>query len=232
MKLVAISTCPSRSVDYLPETLRLLGDAGANRVPTIIFSDGPRKPEDLPWPRGDWFAKIESPNHRGSRRNLQQVLLTAHAWCVRRLVFFEDDVHPCRNAVRRMLSLPIPDEMAFVTAHDHSRVACGAAYGLHAAGFEREFQHSQALIFPGSTVRYLAEAIARQRTKHPVAERMKADVWLGETLAGGPWTGFGVHVPSLVRHVGFVSIAHENPSATGDHNYPGDDFDAEALPPP
>lgn len=219
MVIVGVSTCTRPGgVDYLPGTLLALETAGALAYRRVVVADGGRA-APCAWPL------MTPPRPMGSRFNLWRLLMVAYWAEAARLVFFEDDVRPCRGAVRRLAELVIPPDVAFVSAFDCRRVAEGAGAGVHPFAFdEGPFMHSQALVFPAETIDLLAHL--------PPAEdgdRMGADTWIAQVCARAERRWYGVHVPSLVRHVGDVSVAHAAPCRFPVRNYPGDDFDAGAL---
>src|SRR4029450_9082507 len=92
--MVVVSTCPRPGADYLRETLAGLDRAGAADLPKLVLSDGPlrrgcaRRPESL-----------------SRRAYLWAASRTAVAAGVERLLYFEDDIAPCTNAVLRMLAI-------------------------------------------------------------------------------------------------------------------------------
>lgn len=132
-------------------------------------------------------------------------------------IFLEDDVAPCRNAVRRMLELEDPADAGVVSFHDLRNE--WPRPGLFQAPEDRDLWGAQALKFPARVVAQLQELAARG------TELRHWDIWIGRAVRE-----LGLRVyhysPSLVQHVGMSSMfapTCERPQAA---NYPGDDFDA------
>jgi len=134
-----------------------------------------------------------------------------------RALFFEDDLWPCLNACRRMAELELPADCGAVSCFDLRNE--WPRPGLFAAPEGRDLWGAQALIFPGHVLTLLQEQ-AR------LATNSKAwDIWIGRTLHR---LGLRVyhHSPSLVQHVGAVSMYAPGAPRPTAINYPGHEFDA------
>jgi hypothetical protein len=126
-----------------------------------------------------------------------------------RLLFFEDDVRPCPGAVTRMLAQEIPKEAAFVSFFDlgaifHAAGLTQLPLGLYQLPIEN-FSSNCALLFPKRSLKWLAE---RQPPELPWCTANSSDTALNDIFRanrGSPWNVYGLHVPSLVQHVGDVS---------------------------
>jgi hypothetical protein len=152
------------------------------------------------------------------------------------LIFCEDDLLLCRNAVARMAQLAVPPRVGLVTFVDMKEVAAGAAPGLHRApalGSDgRGFWGAQSLKLPASVVTWLvAQDWSQFNLPHP---HMASDLLLGELVARHPERRLiAVHVPNLVQHIGYRSVCFPGLSLSQwrrASNFPGESFDALTLP--
>jgi hypothetical protein len=226
--VVIVSTCSRKGVDYLPATLEALDRAGARELERLVLSDGPRL-QGCGWP-----IICRDPAAHSTRANLWQAFRAALAWEAERLLYFEDDVHPCRNAVTRMAELEIPAAAAFVTFHDKKQILARREFGIHLApapdGDGRGFWGLQAVAIPRRTLEYLA-ALDPLSIRTANTSR-NGDRVVEDFVARSPWPAIAYHSPSLVRHTGEVSAAHPDRHSANQHtpiNYAGDDFDALSL---
>jgi hypothetical protein len=226
--MVIVSTCPRPGADYLPETLQALDRVGAADLPKMVLSDGPL-PQPCRWP-----ARVRTPAARSSRANLWDAFRIAVDARVERLLYFEDDVIPCRNAVTRMLAVRCPPEAGLLSFHDKKR-GLRSSQGLHVVSARDSdgygFWGLQAVVLPRCTLTYLAakdpySIWTRNTSRH-------GDRVVEQFVAASPWPKVAHHIPSLVRHVGTVSVAHPDrrwPNRHVPDTYVGDDFDALTLP--
>jgi hypothetical protein len=249
--LIAVSTC-NRPKSYLAETLASFEPGIAqwmdlvNKgevVPTwrqntclvslrIAFFDGPAP--EIYFPHG-WSGQ-PSRQSRGTRENLWEAFRTAvdHPSRCDRLLYFEDDVilqGPW--ALARMATCPILPHQAFLSFHDMKDLpenSPAGIYDLPLTGADgRGFWGLQAVAFPRRTFEYLAPKNPYSlRTKNPRAE---GDRVVEEFLQQSPWPGYGLHCPSLVQHIGEVSVAHpDQPLASrATRNVAGMDFRCPQL---
>jgi hypothetical protein len=227
--LVVVSTCPRPGgVVYLPGTLSSLDAAGARFFTRVVFSDG-RLPVGVAcaWPYIETENAVRSP-----RNNLQAAIRMADEVGAERLLFFEDDVVACKNAVLAMAALEFPRDAAFVSFHDIKETRDGRRPELlqvPVRGFDgRGLWGSQALAFPRRAIRQLRDKdffSVRQDDLRVGSDRSLEDL----TLPFSP--SYRLHVPSLVNHVGRASAAHPEtpPQKRETRNYLGDDFDAACL---
>ncbi len=228
--VVIVSTCPRAGVDYLPDTLAALDAAGAAALDRLVLSDGPR-PEGCRWP----IITRDPPAH-STRANLWQAFRAALAMNAERLLYFEDDVYACRNAVARMAAVEIPRAVALVSFHDKKQILERRAPGLHMVPAPdtdgRGFWGLQAVAIPRRALEYLVQLDPFSiRTGNT---RRNGDRVLEDFLARSPWPAVAYHSPSLVRHTGEVSAAHPDRFQANQHvpiNYAGDEFDAGELGP-
>jgi hypothetical protein len=90
----------------------------------------------------------------------------------------------------------------------------------------------QAVLIPRRTLEYLVKRDPYSVWAFNTARHGDRVV---ETFVGtSPWPRLAYHVPSLVRHIGTVSVAHPDRRFPNKHVpdlYLGDEFDALTLPP-
>jgi hypothetical protein len=237
--LVVVTTCPRpKAVSYLSDTLKLLDAAGASEVDRMVVSDGPIDRSSV---ESGWNL-IERPGPSGTRNAFWGMLgaVLKERPRLDRLLVFEDDVSPCKNAITRALKTEIPSRCAFVSFFDMRELPKGSPDGLHVlscmGGDLRGFWGFQSVMFRPEVVRYLAASNPLSVAKGSTAnDRFHNDVAVARLLFKSPWTKVAVHVPCLVEHRGDVS-------AWGDFNnssrimksiratnFRGEDFNALSL---
>lgn len=237
---VTVLTSPARP-HYVRDTLRRLDGAGASSFRRQIFVDGPSwKVEPLP----GWEVRQCTFNGSpmGSAASSAAVLAAAADEGAEKLLYFEDDVIPCRNAVTAMSKWRIPPDVGFLAFCDIKNLgnARGGPGIIRAPGgpWKRDgdgFWGSQAVVVPRRSLDDIQAIPHHQRPRWRRSlwpYRNASDVQMGLMLASPPGT-YGVIFPSLVDHVGDVSavnpewrLTHANRRP---HNFPGEDFDALTL---
>ena len=202
-----------------------------------ILADGPF--ESLYWPA------LTTPTRQGTRSVMARAWARAQELDVDLLLYLEDDVRPCLNAIPYMLATGVPDDLAFLTyfptegqVSDHW--ANVAELGGGPAGFplirrlaaSHYFSGNQCLAFPRRTIDYLARHyphLSSPAWNYPNG----ADAWMGFLVAKGPQPFYGAHLPALVEHVGASSAAHPGLTLNDPNRraacWPGCDFDALTL---
>ncbi len=227
--LVVVLTCP-RSTDYLSDTLISLERGGVCEVsaPRVLVVDGDRS---LGPTHGDWLVHSLGDLPQGNLRAFLGVFELAQERDVDRLLFFEDDIVVCKNAVPKMLNVQVPDDCAFVSFFDMKELPYGTADGMYKVSTMgadgRGYWGSQAILWPRRTIDYMVahkHEILQGQNKH------SSDCLFGYQLLGSPWPRYAIHVPNLVEHTGIISaiwswIPKVNRKAT---NFPGEGFDALA----
>lgn len=180
----------------------------------ILFWSGPTAPIEVPPP---WQAIWRLQEQRGSVAAMSDFAAMLDVVGDRDLVFIEDDVRPCRNALRYMVAWDSPHVTHFFNAKG---TTCGLLK-LPPGGFE----FSQTLKIP-------ARIVARLRAEPPKS-RGPNDGWdlaIGRCLytMGEPL----YQHRSLVQHVGHKSMwnpASKLAQRFPGHDFPGVDFDALTL---
>jgi hypothetical protein len=247
--VICLLTTPRRP-QFLAATLRALDGAGAREMRRLICVDG-RLQDVLRLrvvPPG-WEMQSIGTGDQGTQVAFHAALLASwRAGGPEDLLFFEDDIQPCRNAVTALARIPVPDDLGFLSAFDHRNLMrtiteptllrIGADDSQVQGGWG--FWGNQALKIPGRALAHLV----KQRTNYTYAPGVSelgrarslmygSDVWLGAQAASAdaPWKRYGLIAPSLFQHVGAMS-------AVGKHwrleqrvaiNWRGD-FDALTLP--
>jgi hypothetical protein len=238
---IAVLTCERSAGNYLSDTLRQIEQHGGRHLERHVFVDGPPEVADgvrrkLAAARGLRGWSVMSLGERlGSTEATRQVFIEV----ARRgtdLLFFEDDLLLCTNAVTRMLELDIPPAVSLVSFFDMKEVRPGSAQGLYRRSpigrDRRGLWGNQCFRVPADVLLWLCERNWRG-TSHG-ASRMASDVVLGELLAQHPTRPrIAYHIPCLVEHVGHGSACFPGLDlarwrrAT---NFPGREFDALGLP--
>lgn len=200
--LVVVSTSLRPGADYLPQTLDSLDAAGACNEDKVVLSDGPLRPGWIcPWP--SQVNQLVG----CSRANLWRAFKLAVERKANRLLFFEDDIQPCQDAVRTMRDAAIDEDLFLLSFYDRREIEEGASPGIYRlpAVRTRGFWSTVAVAFPLRSCTYLA---AKDSAAVFAGHRHLADQVVGRLMADSPWPMFGIHVPCLVRHVGELSLTH------------------------
>lgn len=233
---LTVLTTPART-DYLLGTLASIHAAGGHRFTgnRVVFVDG--DPNAVPAvPRG-WAKLRVGEGGRGTRRAMWKILNLAAIARAPYLLYFEDDVRLCRNAIGAMAAVTVPPGVAFLSFLNQLE-GVPARRGLHCRRADdpkigHGYWGSQALKIPLRSLRHFE----RSHTEPLHGWGYASDVWLGEQLATSktPEHYYGICSPSLVRHIGERTTIPSQAGQTLDGhraglNYPGDDFDAATLP--
>jgi hypothetical protein len=227
---VSIITC-KRPVPTVETTAAALLAAGADAcAERYVVVDG-QEPPAVP----GWAVQLSSkPEPQGVRATMWRAFAHAVAAGVDRLIYCEDDIIPCKNAIRYIAALSVPDDVAFIDFHDITELPNATTPGLYRMpphGIRHTgYVGNLCMLIPNRTLRYFMR-------KDPFAvmpaARNHADTAIGQLVSRSMWPRYVVHIPRLVRHVGVTSAAHTGAiraaAVTVTINYPGDDFDALTL---
>ena len=230
--LITVLTCP-RGKDYLTDTLNSLERGGVREVDAarLVLFDGACSQHGLVRDFG-WGSYLLGDSPQGNLRAFLGVFEIAQERDVDRLLFFEDDIVVCKNAVSKMLLIKVPEDCAFVSFFDMKELPYGAAAGMpkvSTMGTDgRGYWGSQAILWPRRTLDYMLahkDEILEGQNKH------SSDCLFGHQLLHSPWPRYAIHVPNLVEHTGDISAIWSwtpkiNRKAT---NFPGEGFDALSL---
>lgn len=120
-----------------------------------------------------------------------------------RILFFEDDLSFCKNAIARMLATGVPDACAFTSFFDMKEFFPGTPsdlYRVPLAGIDgRGFWGLQAVLFPHETVQaFLESPIPMKKTE---TLKSHSDMVLVDALQTR-YDSYAAHVPCLVQHEG------------------------------
>lgn len=225
---VSVLTCAKRG-DYLAETIASLERAGAALANARkLFVDGPIEGFVGRFPGWD-VVSVSPTAARGARLAQLEILKAAHAAGVQLLLYFEDDVRVCKNAIRAMQEIGVPPPLGLVTycdlrwdgrplelvafpglLHDHNTLDQG-------------FLGCQAMAFPART---LERAVSFVPPAWLANDPNNCDTQTG--LLVDAW---GV-LDSLAEHIGVNSaiLGREWPKMRVVRGWRGEDFDADAVP--
>lgn len=224
MDLLTVLTC-ARGKSYLANTLASLDRGGAGCVKDrCILVDGPL---DGIACRPRWSIDRLSAAPSGSLNAMFNAFRFALDRGAERLLYFEDDVIVCKNAVPRMLEVDVGD-LAFVSFFDMKEMPESAPHGLHRMSpmgrDGRGFWGAQALLLPRRTLEF---ALACEPRIRRFGNKQSGETLLGYELLKAGYE-YGVHVPNLVEHVGDVSaIWSWTPSVNRrSTSFPGEHYDA------
>ena len=217
MDLLTVLTSPRANKSYLADTLASLERAGANDVDRrVVVCDGPV-------PRGvstSWEAYSLGSEPGGNMRAFFEVMRFAVNHGAQRLLYFEDDVVAAPNAIHHMLSVGVPDHLAFVTFFDMKEMFAGAAPGLYSVSTMGKegwgFWGMQAVLYPNATMHYALANQTRIMNRFPGIKH-SSDVALGYDLLYSSRSSYGVHVPGLFEHIGEASSIWTNRGGWDDY---------------
>lgn len=223
---IVVRSSPRRGAQYLDKTIEQIDVNGGRDWPhKFIVSDGTINTRSK-WP----VMAYQGPS--GCQKSFFRII-DAFAKCPgHEYVTYEDDVDSCQNATSRILTSKVPVDCAYVSFCDVKEyIKIGHNPGLYrvpANGLQNNgFWGNQCVLLPPRTITYLANA------GNPAKfwPKSNGDVALGRMIASSPWPRYGLHVPSLVKHIGEIStwtdkglLGRQTP------NFPGIDFDAQSLP--
>jgi hypothetical protein len=228
---IVVLTTPGR-VDYRTETLASLDASGAKKFKgrKVVFCDGTDATFDVP---EGWEACPMMKALSGTTVATLTALRRAYEGGASDVLFFEDDVRACKNAVALMEAVAVSDDLGFLVFSDIRgfSVAEPSLRRLPGAGPDgRGHWGNQALKISADALRYLQSAPI-----FFVDKASASDVVLGHMLASppSPWKEYGVCSPSIFEHVGERSEALPGIPFSGPgratHNFAGIDYDAMSL---
>ena len=226
--LIVVSTCPRpNGVSYLMQTLSNIDKEGGMHIDKLILSNGEMNECPSAWD----YLETHHALPISTRTNLWQAFSIAKTRNVDSLLFFEDDIVLCKNAVARMLEVDCPSHCTFVSFFDNNR-GRSSKWGIQTSSLPKDFNGqlfhgTLAMSFPKKTIEFLADKDPFSlRTDQP---HRQADTVMAEICATSPWPHVAHHIPSLVRHVGEISVAWPEKKRTKQdlipESYQGDDFD-------
>lgn len=224
--MISVLTCAARG-QYLAQTIASIDRAGGAEYSgtKVVHVDGPA---DGIGPFPGWRVVSLSPARSGARRSMLDVMARAAAPGVELLLYFEDDVLLCRNAIRAMLQIGVPEPLGFVSYcdllwHPTPPLELRAFPGCprNAPVSDGGFVGCQALALPRRTIERLAT------TPAPVwIDRNNCDATIGTSSEV-----YGV-VDSLANHVGadscIMGATYQRLRAV--RGWRGEDFDADIVP--
>lgn len=231
--IIAVSTCIREGgVSYLSETLGSLWLAGAglaSKSGRVVFSDGP-PPKEFEEHSERWSMEVTSMERSSSRTNLWAAIRMAAREGVERLIYFEDDVIACQQAIERMVTVPILNKTGLVTFHDYKEIEAGKPDGLYVVPitgrYATGFWGLQSVVFSWGGIQTLAKR--DPFSVYTELRKNNGDRTVEKFLNDSRYDKIQVHVPALVRHTGEHSIAHPGKPLVQRQSphYRGDDFNA------
>lgn len=222
---------------YLDETLKSIDRNGGGCFfdsRKVVMFDGPKRDvSHLGWET----ASVCGGTVLATPRSMWIILRAAFRAGCPYVLYFEDDVFVCRNAILAMISMEVPDGVAFLS-FCNQKVGCDSPDVPHvearrADAFANRPGHwgNQAIKVPRRTLELVAKAEPPNQWV-----TFGSDVWLGERVAArtSPENFYGIVLPAFVRHTGReTSIqAQQNQKWEGHRlglNYAGDEADALEL---
>jgi hypothetical protein len=211
--LITVLTTPRRP-QYLAATLAGLDAAGArDHAPRWVCVDGEIMPVLLARVVPSGWGVVSVGIGNGSRVSLQRVCELA-----RRqpgggdLLYFEDDLAACRNAVTAWERIAVPPDCGFLAAFDHKNLARGFEPRILRVASDDPtvgpYCGNQAIKIPGRTLAHLVQQSTAGNFGN--SRLFGSDVWLGHhaASAAAPWKVAGILAPSLFQHVGAASSIH------------------------
>lgn len=225
---ISIITCKRDRATYLEQTATALLREGADVCDhRLVFADGDSDPTPPGWELSAWYPRV------GPRLMMWRVFEAALKLGVDRLIYCEDDITPCRNAIRYILQSHVPPSMALVDFYANKmppEAKSPAIYELPA----RDFCGNLCMVLPRRTIAWLAarDPLSILHDQQPTPGIYTgSDLAMGRLLHMSPWPTYLAHVPRLVRHDGDVSAAHPYKDPRR-QPFLGEDFDALTLLPP
>lgn len=214
LPIISVLTCDRPGAFYLPDTLRQIDAEGGADCERRVYVDGLASGVSARLARAgalrDWRVTSLGPGGLGNTEATRRTL-AALARDGREVLYFEDDVLLCRNAVARALEMRVPAGAALLSFFDMKEFAPGYAAGVHIAHplpgpGGGEFWGNQFFRMTAEVLSWLA-AQDWGSTSHG-AFRSGGDVVMGELLTRHRTAGtVAYHLPCLVEHIGEVSAA-------------------------
>jgi hypothetical protein len=227
---VSVVTCAKRG-QYLEATIESLESGGAALCnKRVLFVDGPAEGFLDRFPGWD-VVSVSPVAARGARLAMVEIMRLAHAAGVQLLLYFEDDIQVCTNAIRAMLEIGVPRELGFVSYCDLLWHPCPPLELAAFPGCPREhpvadggFVGCQALAIPARTL----EAFTTWQAPPWLArDPNNCDGTMGQIAPR-----YGI-LDSLANHIGDMSaimgLAY-GPRLRVVRGWRGEDFDADTLP--
>lgn len=236
---IAVLTC-ERAGFYVGETIHQIAREGGASLPRRLYLDGSEEFAKALACRlrpygGDSWELVRLGEGLGSSEAMRRLVVHA-AQEGRDLLFFEDDLLLCRNAVSRMIAQHVPDDVGIVTFFDMKEIKPGSAPGLYRrpadGGGGKGFWGAQCLKFSSESLIWLAEHDWMVESRGD--SRMASDILMGRVMAKHPERRkLAVHIPCLVEHVGHSSACFPglslSPRWRRATNFMGRHFDAMSL---
>lgn len=232
MNLISIVSAPRKAgVSYLETTAKALLREGGWNCNRVIVTDGDYSPSVENWVthnHGDRYGVI------GAMWGVYEYFLSTHC---ENLIYCEDDILPCINAVSYIDGYSVPKDCAFVDFRDTYYGITDLKKKTFVESLPRPttryYWGNYCQLLPRRTVEYLVNCNPWE-VALPWDRKLgsSADAVLGELVAKSPWPRYQIHVPRLVTHKGEFSVAWPEKPFNGRRGtvpWAGFDFDALKL---
>lgn len=149
------------------------------------------------------------------------------------ILWLEDDIKFCKNAVKAMVGATVPSTCGFLSFYDHRHFRQKIeSPTLGMVAMSEGLYGLQAVRFPARAIECLKLHDSNDHLTFPSDSDLQVSTWLKTR-----YSHFAVCLPNLVQHIGHKSVrlrADGQPVDTHDWNgysanYAGDDFDAMTL---
>jgi len=228
---LTVLTTPRRR-DYLAATVASMVVAGAMALDyeRIIFVDGPADNySNFP----GWRICQLAPKPLGVRYACFRILESAAHAGAESIIYCEDDVNYCANALTAIAAIRVPEQASFVSFCDIKHSAYKAGFAV-APGYDWNAVENQGGHWGNQCVKIPGRSLAKLiQNESPFQDwKIASDCVLGMVL--GDYATFN---PSLAQHTGAVSTVQDMMNGRIPFegrgrlaaSYPGDSFDALSL---
>jgi len=237
---IAVLTCDRPRGFYVGETIAQIDRQGGKPLLRRLYVDGTESfvetLESRLRPYGiEGWEIVRLGEGLGSTEAMRRLIVKSSEEA-RDLLFFEDDLLLCRNAVKRMISQQVPDDAGIVTFFDMKEVSPGAAPGIYRRPTNgrdgKGFWGAQCLRIHKDSLVWMANR--NWADSWEAGTRMASDILMGRHMEVHPTrNSLGVHIPNLIEHVGHASACFPglslSPRWRQASNFRGREFDAMSL---
>lgn len=198
------------------------GKRNADYLQTALDSVTPQAQPDFP------FRLFRDENGIGSRRMMRRAFdYFVNETDEQRLLYLEDDIVICKNFIEYASMVQLRERWAILSFHDARMRVCGppGAIALPTC----KFLYTQAFVVCREVAsRLLGEDF--ETPPHKTTDGNGSDRKLAQLMRRLGFIQYGLQLPSLVFHIGYISAVTGVVSpARGNPTFPGVDFDAMTL---
>jgi hypothetical protein len=230
MTSLIVLTCPregEKPFPYLQELAKQI-DAEGITFEVVIDASESDQPVETIVPATTGIRKFKRGDGalKGNKLPYWTCIALAHSFGGDAIIL-EDDVELCGNAIRRMMTLPVPEDLALLQFFNPDLMPTEKTF----PGLWRppavDLQFTQAIKFPQRTIEKLI--VWREDPRFLQFTQSDRSLALALHALG---LRFGVHAPELVQHVGEISAVEEVRQLANwksSKTWPGRGFDAMRL---